>query len=255
MISGTGKTLDLQKHRTEQLQKLSSFAASFKYDAEVLRGKAGPLMKPWYDMIPEFPVPIEDRELWKSCLEATGAEIEADIGKSFFALDFLFPLPGLVVEIDSKFHKGREKADKARDMYLLSKYGLETIRYYEYGKDSVQRDLDRENFKKTVSWLWKRGKKLDLGLPVTLDFSETAFSNFFRYHKSAVLLLDAFKRYTGPSWITERNIKIPKSELPKIDPKTFKKGVIYKEGDLENMLLQDAIILGLSIYGKSLEIT
>ena len=42
----------------------------------------------------------------------------------------------LLVEIDSQLHE--IDYDKARDDYIRLKYGLETIRFYEYGRYSYQ---------------------------------------------------------------------------------------------------------------------
>lgn len=246
IISEKGNKIDLEQFRIRQLRKQSSFSISFKYDLEVLIGKLKD-MKSWFEWIPEFPIPVEDEELWKDC-GGTGEQC-------FFVLDYFFPMAGVVVEIDSSFHDVRKEYDEARDKYLKEKYGLETLRYYNYGEEPEKRTEYFEEFKKHMTRKWKTWKALGIsGRKVILDFSETGEHNLFHYQKGTLLFIDRLKRYYGKKWNGMSNVKVNMSELHTIDPKTFKRGVIYRPGDIEMMLLDNASEIMVGVYGRTLEI-
>ena len=95
-----------------------------------------------FHYIREFIVPITNKERWLRILYSFGLSgVSNYVNTTFFKLDYFFKYTGLAVEIDSKtFHN--KYYDAARDEYLRTTYGLETIRIQGFSKDS-----DLEHFK------------------------------------------------------------------------------------------------------------
>lgn len=82
-------------------------------------------------LIPEYSV-ILDRELWKSCYEGRDLRF---IKRNYISLDYFIPELGIVIELDSTYHEKNEQEDLARDLYLLKKYGVRTLRFRGFGCD------------------------------------------------------------------------------------------------------------------------
>lgn len=88
-----------------------------------------------FHYIREFIVPIINKERWLRILYSFGLSgVSKYVNTEFFKLDYFFKYTGLAVEIDSNFHN--KYYDAARDEYLRTTYGLETIRIQGFSKDS-----------------------------------------------------------------------------------------------------------------------
>ena len=82
----------------------------------------------------------------------------------YFIHDYNF-----IVEIDSQYHN--EEYDKARDDYIKREYGLDIIRFYEYGRDANQKFLD--DFEFLVNYC----KRLNV-VPVKISYSDSIIYNY-----------------------------------------------------------------------------
>lgn len=127
LISTKNNIIDLEDNREQNLHQGSRWSPNFKnfLDTEYKSVR----------YIREFPIIIKDRKLWKSL--CTKYQLDEDkLGRNYFLVDYFMPDFNLLVEIDSQLHE--IDYDKARDDYIRLKYGLETIRFYEYGRYSYQ---------------------------------------------------------------------------------------------------------------------
>lgn len=127
LISTKNNIIDLEDNREQNLHQGSRWSPNFKnfLDTEYKSVR----------YIREFPIIIKDRKLWKSlCIKY---QLDEDkLGRNYFLVDYFMPDFNLLVEIDSQLHE--IDYDKARDEYIRLKYGLETLRFYEYGRYSYQ---------------------------------------------------------------------------------------------------------------------
>lgn len=251
------KKLDLEYIRNERLGigKGSSFERSFNYDLSVMIGKAIQ-RKPLYNYIREFPIIIENRDLWNELLDYYNVDKEDKIrDTNYFLLDFFFYNSDTIVEIDSDLHKGREIYDKARDRYIKSTLGIDTLRFYNYGEDLEKREEYKNSFRKKIKDSYN--KRIKLGLisgPSRIDFSETLVNNYIKEHKQSLLFIDSIARFLGTRFKIEDEIEINWVDLHKIFPKIFKRGVIYKGIDPEMLIIEDSIGVMFEIYGKILRL-
>ena len=83
----------------------------------------------------EVPVFIDDQPLWEKCNKEAGSD---NSSQNYFSLDAVTP-NGQIIEIDGEQHyQGGElsPSDKARDLYLMRKYGMKVHRFRSYHKNS-----------------------------------------------------------------------------------------------------------------------
>lgn len=138
-VSGT--RVNLEANRKDSIERpKSSYVKNFEHDWK------GPIL------IPEFPIIIENRELYLNLLEKYNIKtemmknpkysetmfIKKAWGKSYFLLDYYIPGTTKCIEIDGEFHKdpGMTELDKARDEYILEMYGIKTFRLPRYSRKS-----------------------------------------------------------------------------------------------------------------------
>jgi very-short-patch-repair endonuclease len=68
------------------------------------------------DILKQQRIPHRIEEIWTN-------------GSSFIISDFYLPQAKVVFELDGESHRGKENKDKERDQWLLSTYGITTIRF------------------------------------------------------------------------------------------------------------------------------
>lgn len=250
----SGKKISLVEARNELLNKVkSNYEPSFIYDVSILKGKAIE-RKPLYNYIREFPVVIEDLELWNEILDILEISKEDKMrNTNYFILDFLFYESDFIVEIDSEYHDGREIYDKARDLYIKNKYGLDTLRFYKYGLDDIDRVTYQAAFKKKIKDSYN--VKIKLGLIYgrsILDFTETVVNNYILENKQGLLFIDSLSRFLGKEFKIKDNLEIKYIDLPKIFPKVFKRN--NPDKTIEELNLNNYKSVLYDIYKKTLKI-
>lgn len=84
--------------------------------------------------ISEFPIPIEDRKLWKEVCDRLEIKDSKVLNQRVIIVDFFCPKGGFVIEADSKkFHLRSEfqkSKDLAKDLYLYEKFKIMVRRIY-----------------------------------------------------------------------------------------------------------------------------
>ena len=163
-----------------------------------------------FHYIREFIVPITNKERWLRILYNFGLSGASKYTKQeFFKLDYFFKYTGLAVEIDSNLHDSTY--DAARDEYLRTTYGLETIRIFGFSKDS-----DIDNFKehslkifnnktvKEATFIMSRELyAVESYYNVIITLIENSYNNFY---KEFVITLskkdfyEQFGKYALPDW-------------------------------------------------------
>lgn len=110
--------------------KISENEANFIYDLETMIKNKGQVVKE--KPIKQFPIVIQNRELWKRCCEKMRVTKPEAYARQFFKADLFFPAYSLIVEIDSDLHD--PNYDKARDVYLknVGNLRIKTLRCDPY---------------------------------------------------------------------------------------------------------------------------
>lgn len=231
----------------------STYEPEFIKYVDKLKEKADK-RKVLYNYLREFPIIIENRELWKDILNNLNILEDKYINTNYFLLDFFFYESDLIVEIDSNYHNGRKLYDKARDIYIKETFGIDTLRFFEYGKNNIDIDIYSSLFNKSIKEMYNKRFKLNMRSgPVFIDFTETLINNYIIDNKSALLFIDSLYRFLKEDRFN-KNITIEYSDLHKIYPKVFKLNTEYKECSQEFLLINNIRNVIFEIYGKTLKI-
>lgn len=245
-----GKYINIIKNRNNSLNKTeSSYSKRFKNDIRSLRGT----YKIYCNYIKEFPIIIEDRDLWDMITNKLGISNNTN----YYLLDYFFPYLGIAVEIDSEYHDTKQRYDIARDIYIKSVYGLETIRFYKYGENELERKAFIEQFKNTSDSFINYYKSWGIGEYIfPIDFSKTIVDNFIEDNKLPLEFINKLINYIGKwKFMYMESHRISLEELNRIDNNSFPKECKFNKGSIEQLLLDNIIIVLKKIYGKTLIIT
>lgn len=239
-------------HRQE-----SSYSQKFREDIKSLRKS----YKRFSEYIREFPIIIEDRCLWNEIANYVGVKDSRLLNTNYFLLDFFFPYLGVIVEIDSEYHDKKRTYDVARDIYIKRKFGLDTVRFYKYGNNDLERVAFLDKFKNVstelMNYYFSWGIR-ECKYPI--DFSQTMIENFIQDNRVPLEFIDKMIVSVGENkFMYSDFITLSLEEIQTIDSYLFpqqpigKKG--YEKGSLEQLLLDNVTMILLKIYGKHLTVT
>ena len=152
--------IDLEKNRENNLEQGSTWSPKFREFLDTKHKSIG--------YIREFPLIIKDQKLWLSLCKVH--QVPKGLWcRNYFMVDYFIHDYNFIVEIDSQYHN--EEYDKARDDYIKREYGLDIIRFYEYGKDANQKFLD--DFEFLVNYC----KRLNV-VPVKISYSDVILTSY-----------------------------------------------------------------------------
>lgn len=161
---------------------------------------------PEYKWVEEFPIPIINQDLW--------FDLCPQKPKCIFSLDVFLPDLGIVIELDSSYHDGKEKQkeDMARDLYLGKEYDIITYRTRACLRDNFDDIIPKfsEQIKeKLVQRSWKRDK-------FEKDIENLVLENYKEYFRSALYIIS---KYEGQPILTKGILDKKDYELLKKFPK------------------------------------
>ncbi len=212
------KALNIEAHRVELLTNESSFETSFKHDVDILLGKK----KKGLEYIQEFPIVIDNLDLWNYSLDCFKETNEDFRNRKYFMLDFLLPSSGIIIEIDSIYHKEKELYDQARDFYISSRFGLETIRFFEYGKDPILRKEYKSRLEKQAK-LSYQDRSRNSNCLVEIDQTDAIVYYYFKVNRGPLILIEKLMRHFGLfKFKTTSMLEIDSKQLKKLYPEIKK---------------------------------
>lgn len=236
------RKIDLKRNReNELLKKKSSYAKNFEKELT----NPGQLINNKYTKfltyIPEFPIPIENRKLWENILKELGLPTNNKAWSiNFFKLDYIFPYFDCCVEIDSSFHFPNIKYDQARDIYLLSMYGIRTIRMLNFGENKKNRSIYLNNFKQ---YLQERIQLSPNPSKIKLSFSKLITEEYINQNKLVFEFIEELKKQEGNKFLILKelnlNLKDYIGNYPELEHLDFKKDLI----DILKVLYNKKLVL------------
>lgn len=203
--SRMGQWIDLEGLRKERLGKpRSGHEAKFIYD----------ISPHGFPFIPEFPLPICNRERWFELMEYFSVPPRFH---NFFhvSLDFFFPFSsGIVVEIDGVQHEKQREYDHARDEYLREEYGLKTLRIDQYG------DFNAEESEEFLGNLLKDLSEFQSESFFPLDLTSQIENLFMNKYSSELGTMERIREVRGIGRIVKMTNR---------DFYVFSKGEVYTD--------------------------
>lgn len=125
---------------------------------------------------------IKNQNLWLSLCKVHQVPKELQ-SRNYFLADYFIHEYNFIVEIDSLYHN--VEYDKARDDYVKLEYGLDVLRFYEYGKDVGQKFLN--DFEFTINYC-KRSNVV----PVKISYSDLIVTSYLSINsKLAKVIVNA----------------------------------------------------------------
>ena len=124
--------ISLEDHRDKLIRQDSSWAPKFEGDINILRNRCKQKFDRELDYVREFPVFIQNKNLWETLKKKYNIE-KIKQNTNYFVVDYLFYNLNIIIEIDSGFHISSRNYDRARDEYISREYGIYTYRLENYG--------------------------------------------------------------------------------------------------------------------------
>ena len=240
-----GSEINLSSNRQSALlNNSSSYSNNFENDIKNLSSEINP---EFISYLKEFPI-ILDKLVWEELLKDENVSKDrTDLWcKNYILLDYFFPKARVIYEIDSSFHKDRLVYDRLRDKYVRVKYGLDTIRLYEYGKDPISHSKLLKNLKKE---LYSRYNLYSNSNRIIIDQSDIILNNFIRKNNVILGFISKIFRYTGR--YIKGGIALTDKDIYNIDP--YNLGV-FTLSDQYKLFTTNIVNLMKSIYNIRLYI-
>lgn len=245
-----GKLINIKSNRQEALRNNSSkYSKRFEEDIKLFNNYTS------LQYIKEFPIVIDDRDLWNNIMTNFCVDGNSELRKTtYFLLDFYFINFNLAVEIDSKYHDGKEIYDTARDVYLKSKYGIETLRFYEYGNSTDSRYQFINTFRNYLDTFIMYNKNWGL-VNRKVIFDDIIVNLFIQSNYKALEFINKIIDYVGfTKFYRVYNIKLDLKDLVKLD-NTLSIKELKKKGSLDQLFIDGVTLLMLQIYNRKLTVT
>lgn len=245
-----GKLINIKSNRQEALRNNNSkYSKRFEEDIKLFNNYTS------LQYIKEFPIVIDDRDLWNNIMTNLCVDGNSELRKiTYFLLDFYFINFNLAVEIDSKYHDGKEIYDTARDVYLKSKYGIETLRFYEYGNSTDSRYQFINTFRNYLDTFIMYNKNWGL-VNRKVIFDDIIVNLFIQSNYKALEFINKIIDYVGfTKFYRVYNIKLDLKDLVKLD-NTLSIKELKKKGSLDQLFIDGVTLLMLQIYNRKLTVT
>lgn len=245
-----GKLINIKSNRQEALRNNSSkYSKRFEEDIKLFNNYTS------LQYIKEFPIVIDDRDLWNNIMTNLCVDGNSELRKTtYFLLDFYFINFNLAVEIDSKYHDGKEIYDTARDVYLKSKYGIETLRFYEYGNSTDSRYQFINTLRNYLDTFIMYNKNWGL-VNRKVIFDDIIVNLFIQSNYKALEFINKIIDYVGfTKFYRVYNIKLDLKDLVKLD-NTLSIKELKKKGSLDQLFIDGVTLLMLQIYNRKLTVT
>lgn len=196
MTTVKDKYIDLEKNREDNLAQGSAWSPDFQKFLNTKHRSIG--------YIREFPIIIKNQELWSSVCDLYDVPHSLRI-RNYFSADYLIYNYNFLVEIDSKLHN--PNYDNARDDYIKRDYGLDTLRFYEYGRNKYQKFSD--DFQFLVNFCRNSG-----AIPVDFDYDQLIIDNFLQSNSRVISVYDKIENLLATRKIktvvlNNKNLSIP----------------------------------------------
>lgn len=248
IINNEGNKIYLDKNREKALLSNNS-NFSKKFESDILNMK----------YIKEFPIIIEDKNLWNNILNQFGINKIDNIRNTYyFLLDFYLIDYCINVEIDSDFHIGKKAYDISRDTYIKIKYGVDTYRFFEYGSTDSNRKEYRNSLNMAIRNINSYRNMWNLYPNTNVNLFNDSISNivniFIEENRRALEFIDKIIDYVGfVIFYNERCIKLSYKDIVKLDNSLNIKE-LKKKGSLDQLFIDGVTLLMLQIYNKKLVI-
>lgn len=196
IVTIKGNPHDLEQSREDNLAQGSAWSPYFQNFLDTKHKSIG--------YIREFPIIIRDQNLWESMCDIHNVPPNLR-PRNYFLADYLIYNYNFLVEIDSQYYN--EEYDMARDDYIKRGYGLDTLRFYEYGRNKHQKFSD--DFQFLVNFCRNSG-----AIPVDFNYDQLIIDNFLQKNSRVISVYDKIENLLATKKLktivlNNKNLSIP----------------------------------------------
>lgn len=214
--SYSGKVIDLEQNRLQNLQQGSNWSPNF--EQYLVNQYTGTVFHR------EFPFLISNKTLWKEISDYFGVS-PSKKDRNYFMVDYFFPNYNLVVEVDSRLHD--PIYDRARDEYMQEMYGTTFLRFFNF---SSSNKYFTRCFSSTLNKIEQFKKDYRIIGFIEFDNSSFTLDNFYRINSDIEdvvnrleeLIINDHKLWTGVYSILLSDFDEPSRRIL-LDPECFKR--------------------------------
>lgn len=195
-----------------------------------------------FDYIPEFPLIISNPELFNFLL---GKEYD----KHHFRCDIFFKRLGVIVELDSAWHKDL-KLDQARDRYIKHVWGIDTVRVELGLKEDSEESIKTLDSRFEEVWkillghynrvvknriLIRSKKPGKFDLPVIINYDQYLVRQFRKEERDTIRICEKYLE-NQQGFYTMKTVVLYLDKLEKKDKKLFDDQTLFIKERLERLL-------------------
>lgn len=152
--------------------------------------------------IKEFIIIIQDFDLWKIILDSF-ADIDQITRKkyeemNYFSLDYFLPDSLTCIEIDSNYHNNKKTLDLARDIYLKNIYSIETIRFFHFGENKEQDNIN-------LKLLNFRLQKPNINFTGIFNYEDIVIRDYLYENEPMFIMLERLIKFIGLNYFFSRS--------------------------------------------------
>lgn len=196
-----------------------NYISNLRKDIKNLKLSFQDCYKDLFRYILKFPIIIEDRSLWNKILDVKGININDPIRNlKILMLDLFFTKIDLYIDFST--NKNSTIYYEAKDRYLKIKYGLETIRYNNYGESNISRNIDRKYLEDYIKNFIKNNENYN-NLQSLILPENTIIDNYLSDYQGAFNFINRLKSYLSDTFYLYDRLVITKKDVYNIDPDDF----------------------------------
>ena len=152
--------------------------------------------------IKEFIIIIQDFDLWKIILDSF-TDIDQNTRKkyeemNYFSLDYFLPDSLTCIEIDSNYHNNKKTLDLARDIYLKNIYSIETIRFFHFGENKEQDNIN-------LKLLNDRLQKININFTGLFNYEDIVIRDYLYENEPMFIMLERLIKFIGLNYFFSRS--------------------------------------------------
>lgn len=205
--------------------------------------------KDLFRYIIKFPIIVEDRVLWNKLLDIELVDKLNPIRNiKFLLLDLFFPKLGISVDIC--INSNDLLINKVKDKYIKIKYGIEVIRYNNYGESIIIKNIDLKYLEDYVKNFIKTNDSYN-NTQLCIIPEDTIINNYLMDYQGALNFISSLELYLSDLFYNSDKIILTKKDIYNIDPDDFD---ISTNFYLENQYINSISTVLKEVFGKELYI-
>lgn len=247
LIDENGKRISTISLREFSNPLKENYLREVRKDIKELKSAFQDCYKDLFRYIVKFPIIIEDKDLWNKLLDFELVDKFNPIRNvKFLLLDIFFSKLG--ISIDICVNSNDLLINKVKDKYIKIKYGIDTIRYNNYGESIILKNIDLKYLEDYIRNFIKLNNHYN-NTQLNIIPEDTIIQNYLLDYQGALNFINNLELYLSDLFYNYDKIILTKKDIYNIDPDDFD---IYTNIYLETQYINSISTVLKEIFGKEL---